>query len=136
MAQVLDTTPQQVDINHYGGDTLTIRVTAPDSLVAGRNWAAQVRKTATATTVDATFTITPPEVPDGPAYLVLSSADCSRLLGIGTTVRVKDANTGLYAAQQQYTGFWDCQLSVAGADPVTTIVKGGITLVLDITREV
>ena len=42
---VLDTRPQVVDIAHYGGDTLTIRVAAPFSLVDGKEWHSQIRST-------------------------------------------------------------------------------------------
>ena len=109
-----DTRPTQVNIDHYGGDTLTIRVTVDAGVVAGRDWNAQVRATRTSQRIDATFTI----IPDATgADVMLSADDCKRLSDRG-----------------KYAGFWDVQLSAAGADPVTTLAQGELAIYPDVTR--
>lgn len=131
---VLDTRPQLVDITHYGSDTLTIEVTAPASLVSGKEWLAQIKTKKEDMVPSASFTITPPAVADGPAYLILPSAESARLLGLGTAVRER-TSAGTMAVVQKYTGFWDCQVSATGgADPVTTLVQGKITIEIDVSR--
>jgi hypothetical protein len=114
----LNTLPQVVDVDHYGGDTLTIHVKASDEIIAGREFTAQVRKTKNATRPDATFLV----------YLragfgcdiVLASADCQELTRRG-----------------DYEGFWDVQLSMPGGlDPVTTLAHGEMRLHSDVTRAV
>lgn len=136
MADELDARPDNVPVKGYAGDTLTIVITAPDALVAGRQWAAEVRADRTSETApDATFTITPPSVVDGPAYLVLTSAQTAALLALGTARRTARAG-GVYAMAQSYNGEWDCQLSAAGTDPVTTLVQGSLTIDVDVTRPV
>lgn len=128
----LDTRPDTVDITHYAGDTLTIKVTAPDALVAGRGWTAQIRADRAATTVDASFTITPPTVADGPAYLVLPAAESARLAGTGTRKRV--VRSGVAVLVATYSGVWDCQVADPLGDPVTTLVQGSITIEADVSR--
>lgn len=134
MADV-DTRPEVVNITHYAGDTLTISVTAPASVVEGQVWSAQVRPSRDPTApLDATFTITPPTVADGPAFLVLSSVDCARLAGTG--VVVQRTWKGTTYAVQTYTGEWDCQVAAPGGpDPVRTLVQGTLTIEADVTRE-
>lgn len=125
---MLDVVPDTVDIRAYAGDTLTIRVTAPDALVGGLDWLAQVRTTDTDTTVAATFDITPPAVPDGPAYLVLPAAT-TRLLA-GTLGRELPTTRSII----RFTGVWDVQVSDAGSDPVTTLARGQLTIDMDVSR--
>lgn len=110
-----DTRPTEVNIKHYGGDTLTIHVKVAAEIVAGRSWTAQVRTARTSQTVAATFTCT--EDAEG-ANVVLSAVDCRRLSERG-----------------EFKGFWDVQLSAAGGlDPVSTLAQGEITIVPDVTR--
>ena len=112
----LDSTPGRVDLVGYAGDTLTVTITAPDTLVAGKVWAAQVRATRDpGAPVDATFTITPPAVADGPAYVVLAADD-----------------TALLAATGEYAGQWDCQVS--NAVETRTLAQGSITIKVDVTQ--
>jgi hypothetical protein len=135
-AETIDTRPQEVDISAYGGDTLTIQITAPDTLVAGMDWNAQVRKDRNPTTpVDATFLITPPTGAGVPAAVVLSAVDTARLSGAGAIRRVVNPTTGATQQSQTYTGVWDCQISdPTNPDPVITLVQGTITLDADVTR--
>jgi hypothetical protein len=132
----IDTRPQIVDITHYGGDTLTIKVTAPESITTGMVWSAQVRANRdTGTPVDATFVITPP-VPGGDtaAYVMLKASDCRRLIGTGAVVR-KRTTVGTLATVQSYVGVYDVQINhPTNPDPVTTLVQGSLTLDMDVTR--
>lgn len=145
---VLDTRPDVVDLSHYGGDTLTITITAPSYLVSGMEWTAQIRGAREAVGVDAEFDITPPTVTDGPAFLVLTAAECRRLIDAGgvlvqvqqqRTVRLGPTTNALAAVPrilQRYSGVWDCQIApFTGGDPVRTLVQGAITIDLDVTRE-
>lgn len=136
----LDTRPDTVDISHYGGDTLTITVTAPESLVGGREWSAQIRTTRDAANVDAQFVITPPAEPNGPAYLVLPASECRRLVGQAAALMTRRtiAPRGPEVnplALGKYSGVWDCQITgPGGTDPVRTLAQGSITIDLDVTR--
>lgn len=135
MAVTIDTRPKVVDITAYGGDTLTIKVTAPVAITNGMVWNAQLRADREdATPVDATFTITPPNPPTDPAaYLVLKSADCRRLIGTGT-VLTRRTKAGVVTVQS-YTGVYDCEIKhPTNPDPVTTLVQGTLTLDMDVTR--
>lgn len=125
----ITTVPQIVNITHYAGDTLTIVVTAPSSLVAGRTWDAQVRSSRESTTVDGTFDITPPTLADGPAYLVLQQEVTSALGAMGELVTDRSGKSTI-----KYNGVWDCQVSADGDDPVTTLVQGNISFIRDVTR--
>ena len=130
----LDFTPKVVPLKGLAGDTLSFTVTAPTALIAGRVWTAQVRSSSQSTLVDATFQITPPTVTDGPAHITLLSAETRRLGSLGGSsqaVRI----TGGGDTNVLYTGVWDCQLAAAdGGDPVTTLVRGPITITGDVTR--
>lgn len=131
---VIDTRPDQVDIIHYAGDTLTIRVEAPASLTDGMTWLAQVKASRDSATVDAVFEITPPQTPGGPAELVLPAAVTAALGGTGQVLREMVAGT--LAAIQRYQGEWDVQVSDNGLDPVKTLAQGTLTIELDVTRSV
>jgi hypothetical protein len=110
-----DTRPTAVDIDHYAGDTLSIRVNINETLVAQREWSAQVRSRRGSSQPDATFVITPDT--DG-AFVMLTAEDTRRL-----------------AARNVYTGFWDVQLAPpGGGDPVTTLVEGTLRIHPDVTR--
>jgi len=116
----LSTAPKSVPLTGYGGDTLTFSITAPDALVAGRDWLGQVRATRDASEVLATFDITPPTVADGPAYVTLPGSVTHDLV----------AN----APSLNFNGVWDVQISAAGADPITTLVQGTLTIGPDVSR--
>jgi hypothetical protein len=112
----IDTRPQLVDIDHYAGDTLTLHVKIDAALVAGREWAAQVRVRRTNLQPDASFSV---ETTVDGADITLSTADCQRL-----------------ARRGRFTGFWDVQLYVPGReDPVTTLAQGSLRIHTDVTRE-
>lgn len=129
----LDTTPQIVDIKHYGGDTLTVKVTAPAEVTDGMTWAAQIKAARDAPTPDAEFDIAAPAASGDPAFLTLTAADSAALVA-GTPVVTKRGSNGITRSVQQYVGVWDCQVSAAGLDPVRTLVQGSITLEMDVTR--
>lgn len=111
-----DTRPTEVDIDHYAGDTLSIRVNVSSTIVAGRFWKAQVRTKRTDPVAAAEFTCYPDA---SGATVVLTSADCK-----------------LLAAEGIYKGFWDVQVSGAGGvDPVTTFAQGDLRIHPDVTRQ-
>ena len=130
--------PDTVDLEGIAGDTLsrTILITAP-GFIAGRVWSAQVRSTIDASIIDATFDITEPVTDDGtsPAVLTLTAAATRALVDGGVIVRRVGAS-GRTVTQGVYTGVWDCQLAPAGGgDPTTTIVRGTVMIVGDVTRD-
>lgn len=129
----LDTRPQKVDILHYGGDTLTIRIQAPSSLTDGMTWKADVKAARGSDVVDASFVVTPPVSSGGPAFLTLPAAVTAALVADApiVTKRLEDRST---RSVQQYVGEWDCQISADGADPVTSLAQGTLTIELDVTR--
>lgn len=111
----IDTRPQEINIDHYAGDTLTLHVKVPALVVDGRTWTGQVRSRRDSQKVDATFQIT--ETVEG-ADVVLLNVDCQEL-----------------AKRGKYTGFWDVQLAAPdGSDPVTTLAYGEIRIHPDVTR--
>lgn len=132
MATSIDTRPDSVDIIHYAGDTLTIQITAPGSITDGKTWLAQVKASRDSDVVDAEFVITPPQTSGGPALLVLETEETARLIGNAAVVRVRDGATA--RTVRRYVGEWDCQVSVNGDDPVTTLVQGTLTIEQDVTR--
>lgn len=114
---VLSTLPQVIDIDHYAGDTLTLHITVPTEVIAGRTFVAQVRANKSATKVDATFTVS---ITAGGADIILPSATSLELTKRGV-----------------FEGFWDVQLQGAGGtDPVTTLAYGELRLHSDVTRPV
>lgn len=109
-----DTRPKQIDIDHYGGDTLTIRVNATADVVAGREWQAQVRDKRRGGRVVADFTIA--EDVDG-ATLTLPSSTCSTLSERGV-----------------FKGFWDVQVAdPVDPDPTLTFATGYLNIHPDVT---
>ena len=131
---VIDGTPEVVDIIWLAGDTLTIAVHAPGSLTDGKTWNAHVKSATDAVVIDAEFDITPPTVSGGAAYLVLPAAITASLAGAGVPARIKNKSGFGTTAVQQYSGVWDCQLSVNGSDPVKTVAAGTLTIRQDVTR--
>jgi hypothetical protein len=130
----LDTRPEVVDVHHYGGDTLTLKVTAGAALgAAAMQWDAQVKSTRAVDTVDATFIITLPPADGDPAYLTLPAAVVAALVEGAPTVTRRDAR-GVTRTIAQYTGDWDCQISNEGSDPVRTLAQGQLMIDLDVTR--
>lgn len=132
---VLDARPQSVDCAIYAGDTFTLEIIAPAELVDGRVWLAQVRASPDATTVDATWVVTVPTTPGGPAFITLPSATTTALAQSAPLMRSSRAAASPNV--QRYQGVWDCQVSgpPAGADPVKTLVKGTLTIDLDVSRQ-
>lgn len=131
--QSLSTVPQQVDVAAYVGDTLTIKVIAPSTVVSGMTWDAQVRLEPGAPDISAVFTIIPPTVANGPAYLELSSAQTSALFARHARA-VRSTVAGRAVTNVVFSGVWDCQVSDNGTDPVRTLARGIITLEQDVTR--
>lgn len=112
----LSTMPQEVNVQHYGGDTLIIHIKIDTTLIAGRVFTAQVRSKAVVSKIDASFSVT---VTATGADITLASVDCQRL-----------------SARGLYEGVWDVQLAPAGGgDPVTTLAYGGLLLNPDVTRQ-
>jgi hypothetical protein len=134
MTNLIDTRPQSVNISGYGGDTLTIKISAPAELTDGMLWKAQVRSARTDELIAAEFEIIPPEASGGPAYIVLDSEVSRSLVETAPVVRRRTTRTGTVYTQR-YSGFWDCQLTdEAATDPKVTFVQGELTIDLDVTR--
>lgn len=134
--QALDTRPQIVNVTHYAGDTLTLKVTAPPELApAGTEWLAQVRQARDAPTVDATFDVVlGTDAEQGVAWLTLPAAVTEMLASSGAVRRRQVGPTVMEV--QQYVGEWDCQISGPdGADPVRTLAQGTLTLDKDVSKE-
>jgi hypothetical protein len=131
--QNLSTVPEIVNITHYGGDTLTIEVTPEAGLADGLDWNAQVRSSRTADPTSAVFVVTRPTAPGMPGYLVLPAAETARLCGTAPVVQVRLADGSLFSVAE-FQGVYDCQVSNAGSDPVTTIVQGNLIIQIDVTR--
>jgi len=134
----LDTRPKKVDILHWAGDTLTVKVTAPASLTDGKVWDAHI-KTAVGAAVTAEWAITPPTISGGPAYLVLDSATTAAMAAGQPVVYIEPDSRAQRAgveprAVQQFVGVWDCQVSFNGSDPVRTLVQGTLTIEMDVTQ--
>ena len=111
----IDTRPTVIDIDHYGGDTLSLHVTIDPLVEAGRTWTAQVRSRPASPKLDASFDIYPDSTV---AFVVLSGESCLKL-----------------ARRGKYRGYWDMQLAdVDGDDPVTTLAYGKLTIYPDVTR--
>jgi len=113
----IDLRPRELNISHYGGDTLTMHVKIDAALLNGREIKAQVRSKREYHRVEAEFvTYLQPYGAD----LVLKSEDCQRLMRHG-----------------MFNGFWDLQLSKNGhVDPVTTLAQGKLKIYPDVTRGV
>lgn len=133
---MLNFVPATEDIKAYGGDSVSIEIKAPALITDDMEWHAEVRSAKDSPVVDATFIITPPVVSGGPAYILLSSVDTARLSGTAPVV-TRRTPEGVTRSIQLYEGVYDCQVRpVVGVDPVTTLVKGTITIELDVTRPV
>ncbi len=111
----ISTIPQEVNIDAYAGDTLTIHVKIDAATLAGRVFTAQVRVKKAANKVDATFAVIPTATG---ADLMLSTVDTARLTKRGP-----------------YEGYWDVQIAPdGGGDPTTTLGYGALRLSNDVTR--
>lgn len=128
MTQTLSTIPTVVDVAHYGGDTLYLRVEVDADVVAGRDWDAQVRRSRESDEIDAIFAIVEGSHA-GETYLMLPGEVVTALVTAwGTEVRVQGKKT------MRYVGVWDVQVSAGGTDPITTLAQGALTIDLDVTR--
>lgn len=110
----LETIPNEVNIDHYGGDTLVLHIKIDPAVVSGRDWNGQVRSVRAHPKIEAEFKFI--DTATG-VDAVLESADVQRLSSRGP-----------------FSGVWDIQLSFAGDDPVTTIAQGSLKIMPDVTR--
>ena len=112
-----DTRPTPVDIDHYAGDTLVIRINVLAAVVDGRTWKAQARASRTDTVIAGEFDVLP-------------DAD-------GCTIQLPSAICQSLAATAVWKGYWDVQVyePVGGPDPVTTFAGGHLNLHPDVTRQ-
>jgi hypothetical protein len=131
---ILDLRPQVVDVNGYAGDTLEIAVVVPTTYINGRTFSAQVRPVVGSDVLSATFEITEPVEPNGPAFLRLPSAVTRALVETGGA-RVRTRELGITTNIMRFSGVWDCQLSLNGGDPVRTVAKGALYIDMDVTEE-
>lgn len=124
--------PDVVDLRGYGGDTLTRRIevlTDPAGFIAGRVWSAQVRESWNSTDVDAEFTVTADATG---ATIMLPAEDTAALLGLSAARSTPAVRAVL---GDKYSGVWDVQLAPpAGGDPTTTVCRGTVTILGDVTR--
>jgi hypothetical protein len=111
-----DTRPTIVDIDHYAGDTLVIRINVSAAVVAGRTWKAQARDARTDTAVAGEFDVLPDST--------------------GCTIQLPSAICQSLAATAVWKGFWDVQVydTVGSPDPVTTFAGGALNIHPDVTR--
>lgn len=109
----IDTRPQEINIDHYGGDTLALNVTVPSNFVDGRNWAGQVRRQPASPRLDASFVITTTVTG---ATVELPATACKQLCMRG-----------------KYSGYWDLQLADPDGERVTTLAYGRLTIWPDVT---
>src|SRR6188768_2612741 len=118
MANILNTRPEEVDVEAYAGDTTTIKIVAPTALVGGMVWHAGIKARRSSSKNDASFVVTPPEVAGGPAYITLTSEDSLALMGIANA-RAQEANApSQHSVVNEYIGYWNCQISSDTDDPV------------------
>ena len=112
-----DTRPTQVDIDHYAGDTLVIRVNVAADVVDGRTWKAQARESRTATVLAGEFDVFPDAT--------------------GCTIQLPSTICQTLAATGVWKGYWDVQVydTVTGPDPVTTFAGGHLNIHPDVTRQ-
>lgn len=129
----LDLRPGVVDVLGYAGDTLRLDVRLENTdLLTGRTFAAQVRTSHDATSVLATFTVTPTAVG---AILVLPSDITSALGAAGVLVEIRRQGANTRTTVQRFAGVYDVQLADAATPPDTlTVVQGALTIDADVTR--
>lgn len=135
----INTTPDIVNITHYGGDTLTIKVEVSDDLAGGAEWHAQLRSDPLSATSDAEFVITTHM--DGATLVLPGSVTRDLVEGVNATAFAAfNANPMPFAtstAVKDYVANWDVQISgPGGIDPIKTLARGVITITLDISRAV
>lgn len=117
----LDTRPQVVDITHYAGDTLPLRINTSDDFSTAV-WSGEVRLDHADATPDATFSFTPDT---GGALAILSDTDTAALNALGLDV-TENGQTF-----KRYTGIYDIQVDDG---MVRTLVRGKLTIDEDVTR--
>lgn len=132
---MLDLRPQVVDVYGYAGDTLEIAISVPTNYINGRTFNAQVRPAVGSTELSATFEVTEPVEPNGPAFIRLPSSITRELVQGPAAKRVRLRETGVTFEVVRFSGVWDCQLSLGGLDPVRTVSKGSLYIDMDVTAE-
>jgi hypothetical protein len=130
----LSAVPVQHDLKMYAGDTYTLEIRAPAEVTDGMEWHAQIRTTKDSPIIDATFSITVPEVSGGPAYITLLSADSARLAS-GAPLVTRRSVDGIVRTVQEYSGVFDCHVRHPTLpDPVRSLVQGAVSIELNVTR--
>jgi hypothetical protein len=115
----LSSVPQTVDLRAYAGDTYTIAVHVDPAVVAGRSFAAHIRRSENSPDIEAEFTITPG----------LAADEWLHSLTAEQTAALYNLTTG------PFKGVWDTQLApTLGGDPTVTLVQGAFTVEGDVTR--
>lgn len=113
----IDTRPQIVDIDAYGGDTLTLHIKVPESVIGTRVFTGSVRSRRESNKIEASFVVT-------------------RIADFGADIQLLSADTKRLSARGHYIGYWDVQLAAPdGSDPVTTLATGELRLDPDVTRK-
>lgn len=127
MPQLIDTTPDTVNIVCYGGDTLSICIkTNPPTYTQPGVWSAQVRCSPGDPTILEFFNIAP--TADG-ACLTLTYQQTADLVALGAVKRARGC-----AVYQVFNGVWDVQVYWTAEDCIQTLVKGAFTAQIDVTR--
>ena len=128
MADVLDFTPPVVNVVGYAGDTLSITIlTTPPTYTDGALWSAQVRSSTASGEVLEFFSIA--AVPGG-ACLTLTAEQTTRLAELGVVKRARGCDV-----YQMFQGVWDAQVLWTVDGRVQTLVRGGLGMAMDVTRD-
>lgn len=125
--QIIDTTPDVVNIVALAGDTLSICIkTNPANYTQPGIWSAQVRCSPGDPTILEFFTITP--TADG-ACLTLTYQQTAALGALGAVKRARGC-----AVYQVFQGVWDVQVFWTALDCIQTLAGGAFTVKQDVTR--
>jgi len=128
MADVLDFTPPVVNVVGYAGDTLSITIlTTPPTYTDGALWSAQVRASTASSEVLEFFSIEPVV---GGACLTLTAEQTARLAELGVVKRSRGCDV-----YQMFQGTWDAQVLWTETGRVQTLVRGGLSMAMDVTRD-
>jgi hypothetical protein len=127
MAEVLDLTPAYAHVVGLAGDTATITIlTTPPDATVGAVWSAQVRFSPSSEDVLEFFDIT---LVEGGACLTLSADQTAGLAMMGAIKRSRGC-----AVYQVFSGVWDAQTMWTDTGYVKTLVRGSLTIEMDVTR--